>query len=77
LRDFIGNVRDRLVDGGFLAEAELARDVAALERHLADPEALVVSHLFFRVSGASRLVIEKDAFHADWDYVIRSRAKER
>jgi len=51
LRDFIGNVRDRLVDGGFLAKAELARDVADLERHLSDPEALVVSHLFFRVSG--------------------------
>jgi SAM-dependent methyltransferase len=51
LRDFIGNVRDRLIDGGFIARADLERDVAALERHLSDPEALVVSHLFFRVSG--------------------------
>lgn len=51
LRDFIGNVRDQLIDGGFIARADLERDVAALERHLSDPEALVASHLFFRVSG--------------------------
>lgn len=51
LRDFINNVRDRLVEGDFIAHGELEPAIAALERHLANPETLVTSHLFFRLCG--------------------------
>lgn len=51
LRDFINNVRDRLIAGGFITRTELERDMADLERHLADPKALVTSHMFFRLTG--------------------------
>lgn len=50
-RDFINNVRDKLVAGCFIGKAELDRDMADLERHLADPEVLVTSHMFFRLIG--------------------------
>lgn len=51
LRDFIGNVRDKLIEGKFLARDELDSDMAALDAHLANPDVLVTSHIFFRVSG--------------------------
>lgn len=51
LRDFINNVRDKLVAGGFITESELKRDMADLDRHLADPQVLVTSHMFFRLTG--------------------------
>jgi SAM-dependent methyltransferase len=51
LRDFINNVRDKLIGGGFIAKAELESDMADLERHLADPKVLVTSHTFFRLIG--------------------------
>jgi SAM-dependent methyltransferase len=51
LRDFINNVRDRLIEGGFISRSDLERDMIALERYLSDPEALVTSHLFFRLWG--------------------------
>ena len=51
LRDFINNVREKLIEGGFIDRSILERDVAALERHLSDPETLVTSHLFFRLWG--------------------------
>jgi hypothetical protein len=51
LVDFVNNVRDKLVDGGFIGRGDLERDHAALERHLADSEVLVTSHMFFRLSG--------------------------
>jgi len=51
LRDFINNVREKLVDGGFIGRSDLEWDVTALERYLSDPEALVTSHLFFRLWG--------------------------
>ncbi|TKT82893.1 methyltransferase domain-containing protein [Aquamicrobium sp. LC103] len=51
LRDFINNVRGGLLEGGFIAQADLDRDIEALERHLADPEVLVTSHIFFRLVG--------------------------
>ena len=51
LRDFINNVRDRLVDGAFVTQLELERDMKALEDHLSRPDVLVTSHMFFRVSG--------------------------
>jgi SAM-dependent methyltransferase len=51
LKDFINNVRDKLVDGRFIERSDLERDMAALERYLSNPEALVTSHLFFRLWG--------------------------
>jgi SAM-dependent methyltransferase len=49
--DFINNVRDKLIDGGFLSRDELERDLGLFEEKLADPEALVTSSLFFRLWG--------------------------
>jgi len=51
LRDFINNVREKLIDGGFIGRSDLERDVTALERYLSNPEALVTSNLFFRLLG--------------------------
>jgi SAM-dependent methyltransferase len=51
LRDLINNVREKLIDGGFIGRSELDRDVTALERHVSNPEVLVTSHLLFRLSG--------------------------
>lgn len=51
LRDFITNVRDKLIGGGFITVSELERDMADLERHLADPDVMVTSHMFFRLIG--------------------------
>ena len=51
LRDFINNVREKLIDGGFITRSQLERDMIALERHLSDPLTLVTSHLFFRLWG--------------------------
>ena len=50
-RDFINNVRDRLVSEGFIGRAELESDVTALEDHLANPEVLMTSNTFFRLTG--------------------------
>ena len=49
--DFIGNVRNRLVDGGFIGHSDLERDMADLQAYLANPETLVTSHMFFRLWG--------------------------
>jgi SAM-dependent methyltransferase len=51
LRDFIINVRDKLLNGGFITRAEIERDIRALEDHLSNPEVLVTSHIFYRMSG--------------------------
>jgi len=51
LKDFINNVRDKLTAGGFITRSDLERDMADLERHLADPHVLVTSHMFFRLIG--------------------------
>ena len=51
LRDFINNVREELIEGGFIKRSNLKRDVAVLERYLSNPEALVTSHLIFRLWG--------------------------
>lgn len=55
LRDFVNNVRDRLVAGGFIAQRDLERAMGALEEYLASPEALVTSHLFYRLCGRTPL----------------------
>ncbi len=51
LRDFINNVREKLIDGGFIGRRDLERDMAALERHLSNPQVLVTSAIFFRLIG--------------------------
>jgi SAM-dependent methyltransferase len=51
LVDFVENLRERLLAQGVLTEAELDELVASLKQHLADPDTLVVSHLFFQVWG--------------------------
>ena len=51
LRDFINNVREKLIEGGFIGRSDLQREMTAVEHHLSDPEVLVTSHLFFRLSG--------------------------
>jgi SAM-dependent methyltransferase len=50
-RDFINNVRDKLIDDGFIAREELERDLGLFEEQLADPEVLVTSQPFFRLWG--------------------------
>jgi SAM-dependent methyltransferase len=47
----IGNVRERLIEGGFVTRADMDRDLAALESHLADPGVQVISNMFFRLTG--------------------------
>jgi hypothetical protein len=50
-RDFVNNVRDKLVDGRFISRAELEADLGLYEEKLADPEVLVISQPFFRLWG--------------------------
>ena len=51
LRDFINNVRDKLITQGFVTQRELESDIASLEHHLADPNVTVTSNTFFRLIG--------------------------
>ncbi|WP_292530619.1 methyltransferase domain-containing protein [Methylocystis sp.] len=51
LLDFVNNVREKMIEQGFIGRAELESDVAAVERHLSDPDVLVTSHLFYQLSG--------------------------
>ncbi|MBN9234294.1 MULTISPECIES: methyltransferase domain-containing protein [Phyllobacteriaceae] len=51
LHQFITNVRDRMVDQGFVASDDLENDMAVLDAHVANPDVLVTSHTFFRLSG--------------------------
>ena len=48
---FVNNLRDRIVAQGLISEAEFAESIASLERHLGEPETLVVSHLFIQAWG--------------------------
>lgn len=51
LLDFANNLSERLVAQKLIGESQLSEAKEALERHLADPSTLVVSHLFFQVWG--------------------------
>ena len=51
LVDFVTNVREKLIEEGLIGRRDLERDVTVLVRHLSDPEVLVTSHIFFRLSG--------------------------
>ena len=50
-RDFINNVRDHLIDGGFLSRDDLERDLRLFEARLSDPEVLMTSAVYYRLSG--------------------------
>jgi SAM-dependent methyltransferase len=50
-RDFVHNIRDKLVEGGFISRVELEADLGLFEEKLADPEVLVFSQPFFRLWG--------------------------
>ena len=50
-RDFINNVREKLVAGGYMSRHDLERDLAVVERSLADPDVLTTSHVFYRLWG--------------------------
>jgi SAM-dependent methyltransferase len=50
-RDFVSNVRDKLIDGGFISRDDLERDLALLEEKLADDTVLMHSALYFRLWG--------------------------
>jgi SAM-dependent methyltransferase len=51
LRDFINNVSVKMVDGGFIQRHQLEDDLAELEHYLSRPDAMVTSHMFFRLCG--------------------------
>ena len=48
---FVNNLGDRIVAEGVISQGEFAESIASLERHLGDPETLVVSHLFIQAWG--------------------------
>jgi len=49
--DFSENLSERLVAQKLVGESELTGLKADLSRHLADPNTLVVSHLYFQAWG--------------------------
>ena len=51
LLDFSENLSERLVAQNLVSESELTGLKADLSRHLADPNTLVVSHLYFQAWG--------------------------
>jgi ubiquinone/menaquinone biosynthesis C-methylase UbiE len=48
---FVNNLRDRIVSEGLISQGEFAESIASVERHLGEPETLVVSHLFIQAWG--------------------------
>jgi hypothetical protein len=50
-RDFVNNVRDKLIAGGFIARDDLERDLALFEEKLADETVLMTSSRYFLVRG--------------------------
>jgi SAM-dependent methyltransferase len=50
-RDFMMNVREQLIAGGFISVEDLERDLSAYERQLADPHVVATSCLYFRLHG--------------------------
>lgn len=48
---FVSNLHERIVSEGLISEEGFAECVESVERHLDDPETLVVSHLFFQAWG--------------------------
>jgi ubiquinone/menaquinone biosynthesis C-methylase UbiE len=54
--DFIQNVRAQLLADSLVEESELDALIHSLQEHLARPDVVVVSHLFFQVWGRKPLV---------------------
>ena len=54
LRDFINNVRDKLIAGGFISRDQLERDMEIIERQLAAADVLTTSSLYYRLRGRVR-----------------------
>jgi hypothetical protein len=50
-RDFVNNVRNALIDGGFIARDDLERDLALFGEKLADETVLMHSALYFLLRG--------------------------
>ena len=50
-RDFVNNVRDKLIGGGFISRDELERDLALYEEKLADDTVLMTSVIHFLLRG--------------------------
>ena len=48
---FVCNLHERIVSEGLISEEEFAECVASVERHLGEPETLIVSHLFVQAWG--------------------------
>jgi hypothetical protein len=51
LVDFLGNLSDRLIVGGFVTRNALESLQQAIAAHVADPETLVVFGLYFQAWG--------------------------
>ena len=51
LLDFAENLTDRILAQKLVGERELSDMKATLKQHLANPDTLVVSHLFFQAWG--------------------------
>ncbi|MDI7861969.1 methyltransferase domain-containing protein [Rhizobiaceae bacterium n13] len=51
LLDFITNVSDKLIEGGFISREQFGEDKKAVERHIANPEVMVSSETFYRLCG--------------------------
>jgi hypothetical protein len=54
LLDFAENLRERMLADGLVSERDFSRLTTELQRHLADPGTLVVSHLFLQAWGRKR-----------------------
>jgi hypothetical protein len=53
-RDFILNVREELIAGGFITKEDLERDLSAYESQLADPQVVATSASIFACAGGFR-----------------------
>jgi ubiquinone/menaquinone biosynthesis C-methylase UbiE len=49
---FVNNLHERIVAEGLISEAEFAKCIASLDRHLSEPETIVVSHPIYPSMGA-------------------------
>lgn len=48
---FVENLHDRILAEGLISESELVECIEAVERHLDDPNTIVISHLFIQAWG--------------------------
>ena len=75
-RDFVNNVRDKLIAGGFISRDDLESDLALFEEKLADETVLMTfGSLFSRCGGASqrRRKLGRESKHDDASFVSAIR----